>query len=418
MKYKLINDNILKNYGEELLKQRGIDNVQLFLHPDESCLQSWKDLTNIEKGINLVKQTINSPGAYAIIGDCDMDGVASFAILYQYLKRLNPNKEIDWFIHSGKQHGLSDQIENLEGKDYEVIWCPDSGSNDGKYVEMFPNSIICCLDHHILEDDSPVPNNMIIINNQTSPNYHNKDLCGGGVTWQFCRALDYLYNNDWAKDYVDLCALSLIGDMMSMLNYENQYLVKKGLQCINNFAFQVLVDKQSFSMGGRLNPTTIAFYVVPLVNAMIRVGTMEEKKRLYEAFIDGEKLIPSHKRGANGSLERLAIESARECTNAKAAQDRTKEKVVSKLEGKIFEYGLLDNEILFIRLEDDDIFPSELNGLCAMSISAKYHKPVIIARLNDEGFDRGSARAPSNTELESFKQYLANTGLFEYTLGQ
>ena len=52
-----------------------------------------------------------------------------------------------------------------------------------------------------------------------------------------------------------------------------------------------------------------------------------------------------------------------------------------------------------------------------MVLSAKYHKPTILARRNSEGFDRGSARAPSNTELTSFKEFLSETGLFEYTLG-
>mgnify|MGYP003416379716 FL=1 len=35
-----------------------------------------------------------------------------------------------------------------------------------------------------------------------------------------------------------------------------------------------------------MNPISVAFYIVPLVNAMIRVGTMDEKRRLFEAFIE------------------------------------------------------------------------------------------------------------------------------------
>src|SRR5574344_1450336 len=52
-----------------------------------------------------------------------------------------------------------------------------------------------------------------------------------------------------------------------------------------------------------------------------------------------------------------------------------------------------------------------------MVLSAKYHKPTILARRNQEGYDRGSIRAPSNTEMGSFKEYLTNTGLFEYVMG-
>lgn len=71
-------------------------------------------------------------------------------------------------------------------------------------------------------------------------------------------------------------------------------------------------------MQNTVNATTVAFYIVPLINAMIRVGSLEEKERLFKAFIDGEELIESKKRGAKGTKEMAAIESLRECTNAKS----------------------------------------------------------------------------------------------------
>lgn len=52
-----------------------------------------------------------------------------------------------------------------------------------------------------------------------------------------------------------------------------------------------------------------------------------------------------------------------------------------------------------------------------MQLSAKYSKPTIVARLNPEGYIRGSARGVNKSELESFKNYLNHTGLFEYTVG-
>lgn len=367
-------------------------------------------------GVKVIENTISDKKPYAIIADCDMDGVASFAIIYQYLKRWNPDKEIDFFIHEGKQHGFSDMMEQLEEKEWSLIIAPDSATNDGQYIKDFTCPVLV-LDHHIKELESEIPPNMILINNQTSKNYRNKDLCGGGVVWQFCRALDDYFLRDWAYDYIDLCAVSLVGDMMSMLEYENQYLVQTGFSNIKNTMLQVLLDKQDYSMGGKINPITVAFYIVPLINAMIRVGSMEEKYRLYRSFIEPNVMVECHKRGAKGTMERLCIESARECTNAKAHQDKMKEKIVQELEVKIFKQDLLENQILFVRLDDDDDFPAELNGLVAMVLSAKYHKPTILARRNFEGFDRGSARAPSNTELTSFKEFLSETGLFEYTLG-
>lgn len=415
MNYNLTTENITENYGENLLKQRGIENIDLFLNPRPICLQSWRDLDNITEGLQLIAETIDNPAPYALIVDCDVDGFTSSAILYQYLKRLNPNKEIEYFLHKGKQHGLEDMWKKLQEKDYSAILIPDAGSNDSQYATKL-NCPILVLDHHILEDDYIV-SHMVLINNQISDKYINKHLSGAGVTWQFCRGLDEYLGVNYAYDYIDLTALGIDADMMSMLSYENQYIIQTGFKNINNFFFKVLIDKQSYSMNNKITPITVAFYIVPMINAMIRVGSMDEKERLFLAFIDGEKLVPSNKRGAKGTMELVAIESARECTNAKSRQDKLKEKIVDSLDIKIHKNGLLNNQVLFIRLDDEDEFPTELNGLVATQLSARYNKPTIVARLNDEGYIRGSARGLNKSELKSFKDFLNNTNLFEYTAG-
>jgi single-stranded-DNA-specific exonuclease len=416
MRYRLKNPEIKENFGENLLRARGVQDIQEFCHPDESCLQSWRDLENIERAVKAIELTINDVRPYALIADCDVDGATSSAIIYQYLKRLNPEKEIQYFIHSGKQHGFSDLMEQLEDKDWSIIIAPDSATNDGEYISRFSCPVLC-VDHHIKEENTIIPSNMILVNNQTSPNYKNKDLCGAGVTWQLCRALDDFFIKDLAWEYIDLCALGIVADMMSMLEVENQYLVQTGFKNIKNKMFRTLLEKQDYSMGGKITPITVAFYIVPLINAMIRVGSMDEKERLYLSFVMPEVMVDCHKRGAKGTKERLCVESTRECVNAKSHQDKMKEQMVEKLEAKIFKKDLLSNQVLFIRLEDDDVFPAELNGLLAMSIASKYKRPTIVARLNNEGYIRGSARAPGNTELKSFKNFMASTKLFEYTLG-
>ena len=415
MNFNLEVEEIKNDYTKNLLKQRGIENVDLFLNARECSLQNWNDLDNIEQGIQLIKDTIYSELPYALIVDCDVDGFTSSTILYKYLKTLNPNKQIDYFLHNGKQHGLEDMWELLQEKNYCAILVPDAGSNDSQYAINL-NIPILVLDHHILEDYD-LAKNMIIINNQISNKYVNKNLSGAGVTWQFCRGLDSYFNKEYSKNLIDLAALGIVADMMSMLEYENQYIVQTGFHNINNFFFNILIEKQSYSMNNKITPTTVAFYIVPMINAMIRVGTQDEKERLFLAFIDGEKLVECNKRGAKGTMERVAVESARECTNAKSRQDKIKEKIVDSLDIKIHKNGLLDNKILFVRLDDDDDFPPELNGLVAMQLASKYNKPTIIARLNEEGFIRGSARGLNKSELKSFKDFLNNSHMFEYTVG-
>ena len=48
MRYKLVNENFKNNYGEQLLRSRGVENVDLFLNPDGSCLQEPEALNNIK----------------------------------------------------------------------------------------------------------------------------------------------------------------------------------------------------------------------------------------------------------------------------------------------------------------------------------------------------------------------------------
>ena len=419
MKIKLVNEDFRDNYGIKLLQSKGIQDVDKYINPTKECLQNPIDLNNIEDGAKLLKTAIEKEWNILLIIDSDNDGFTSAAIIYQYIKKLNNNINIKYLLHSGKQHGLEDHIDYvLECSDeIDMIILPDSSSNDFIYHEQLKEKNIPCLilDHHITDEE--ISSNAIIINNQLSQNYKNKELTGAGITWQFCRFCDNYFNVNFSKELIDLAAWGNIGDMGSLLEIENRYIIKNGLENINNYFFKVLIEKQSYSMGGEITPITVAFYIVPLINAMIRVGTMEEKERLFMAFIDGHQMVPCNKRGAKGTFEEVAIESARECTNARTRQNKIKDETVQKLEMKIHKNGLLDNKVLFVRLEEDDQFPAVLNGLVAMQLSAKFKKPTIVARLNNEGYDRGSMRGLNQSELVSFKDFLEQSGYFEYVSG-
>lgn len=419
MKYRLVNPELNSPYLENLLRERGVEDVKEYIKPTQNYLNDPAKLDNIEKGAELYLNVIKHNGNILIVVDSDCDGFTSATIIYQYTKKIAPEIKISYLLHEGKQHGLQDHIDTIldKGDSYDLIILPDSSSNDYKYHEQLKDIRIpaLVLDHHLT--DVEISDNAVVINNQLSKNYPNKELTGAGVTYQFCRYIDNLLKVDYADCFMDLAAWGIIGDMGSVLEMENRYIIEKGLSNIHNFFFQTLIDKQSYSMNDKVNSTTVAFYIVPLINAMIRVGTMEEKERLFGAFIDGTKKVSSNKRGAKGAEELLAVESARECTNAKNRQNKIKDNAVNSLEAKIYKLGLIDNKVLFVRLDDDDDFPSELNGLVAMQLSAKFKKPTIVARLNEEGFIRGSARGLNESELSDFKTFLTDSGYFEYALG-
>lgn len=420
MKVKLANENYKSDYLKNLLAARGVDDIKNFIEPNVEVLNSPFQLENMDTGCIWLNKALGLGQKILIVVDSDVDGYTSGAIIYNYIKEW-AGREVEYVLHEHKSHGLEDHFEKLMSGDiiYDLIILPDSSSNDYEYHEALGarGTKFLILDHHDIDPDQKISEYACIINNQLSPKYPNKDLTGAGVTWQFCRYHGFREGNTIYKDLIDLAALGICGDMGSVLELENRYIMKNGFQNIRNYFFQQAVAKQSYSMGGEVNPTTVAFYIVPMMNALIRVGTMEEKDRLFRGLTDGHSKVPCNKRGAAGTYEEVAIESLRECTNAKAKQARIVDQMVDKLEQKIYKYDLLSNKILFVRLDDDDDFPSEINGLIAMKLAAKFKHPTIVARLNGEGYDRGSIRNVADCELQDLKAFLNDSGYFEYVQG-
>lgn len=53
------------------------------------------------------------------------DGYTSAAMVYRYIKNLNPDINIKYYLHTGKQHGLTDDITIDDGINLLII--PDAG---------------------------------------------------------------------------------------------------------------------------------------------------------------------------------------------------------------------------------------------------------------------------------------------------
>jgi single-stranded-DNA-specific exonuclease len=417
MKYKL---NPLKAYSshhlENLLLNRGILDVENFLFPNESALLPETELDNMEEAYRTLSIYWNA--GILILVDCDADGYTSAAVMWQYLKDKYPEAKMEYILHEGKQHGLEDTYEQVLRSDCGLIIIPDASSNDEEYHKLLveEGKTILVLDHHEAERYS---NWATVVNNQLSVRYENKNLSGVGVVYKFCKYVDKRDDTNYADKYLDLVAVGMIGDMMKINSIENRFLYKKGLSNITNYGLQKLVEKQAFSIGDtvHLTPMKISFYIAPLINALIRVGKMSEKKVLFEALIDGERFVPSTKRGArDGATESIAEQNARNCTNARSRQNRAKEKAMDLLEMEICKNSLDENKIIIVEVEDDAI-DTTLTGLVAMNLVSKYKKPVLVVREDSEGYLKGSGRGTDKSELKDLKQFLLDSGYFDFAEG-
>lgn len=405
-------------FASELIKARGIENIEQFLTPTSDNLQSMFDLLNMREAVELVESMVGKPTLLVVDSDCD--GYCSAAMLYQYLTTIYPDWKIDAVHHEGKQHGLADIESRLDLSDYALVLLPDSGTNDDEICAQYSFTDFLILDHHIRESEEEAPDNMLIVNNQTSPLYLNKYLSGGGVTWRFLQAYDYIFGFNFSDCYMDLAAVSIIGDVMDITTLENRYIISQGLKNIKNGFLQTLVNNASYQLGnGPLAPMGIAFYIVPYINAMCRMGLDDEKERMWLSFTNPLTLVESHKRGVEkGTQVPVVQESVRECTNVKARQKRMQEKMAELCAKRILEDDLEKNKIMVIQLDDTfDGMPPELNGLTATKIANETGHPTLIVRENSNGILKGSMRGLTTIDMPPFKDFLLSSGKFEFVSG-
>ena len=429
---KTIKENFLKELliDRQLIPANDEDYQARYFSPKKDNLEDFALLDNIMAGAECLEKHIKNKSRIYLVVDSDIDGFTSSAILYNYLMENFEDINIEYHIPDGKEHGLDTIMPLLEHEQkYDLIILPDSSSNDyechKKLKEMGYEILI--LDHHEAEKYSE---NAIVINNQLSKNYPNKSLSGVGVVYKFLQLLDERNGFNSADSFLDMVAVGECGDMMDLNTLENRFISDYGFSHLKNEGLRQLIKLQGYSIFGvkleeitdsfldnaSITPINAAFYIAPLVNALIRVGSSKEKELLFQSFIKGKDIVPSTKRGHKGETETIAEQSARNCYNARNRQNKEKEKALELLDIQISNDCLDDNKILILNADDIDV-SNTLTGLCAMGVAAKYKKPVLLGRVNKEGYLKGSMRGRGESELKDFRSFLLSSGYMDYVEG-
>ena len=405
-----------------MLKNREIEDWNTYLNLDESVVIPYQKLNNIENAVDLFMKHFNEKSKIGILVDEDPDGFCSASMMYLYIKRMDENYPVDYILHTrAKAHGLSDDV--TIPSDVKLLIIPDAGTNDTEQCKILSeNGVdILILDHHEKEEDNTYA---LIVNNQMSDNYKNKSLCGAGVVYRFLQALDEENWNEFADEYLDLCALANISDVMDMRSFETRYFTDLGLLNINNKCLQALIDAQDYSMNGKINIHNIQWYVTPILNGMIRVGSQEEKELLFRAFIEQEEFFEYKKRATKDKPAEIIQESiydraARLCKNAKNRQDKLKEKSVEQI-AKIAQSTPLDDKVVMI--DTSDILDNGLTGVVAIKIAEMCNKPcILLNKFLDKKTGKitygGSARNVNHSPIDSFKDIVNSTNVFNFGKG-
>ena len=307
----------------------------------------------------------------------------------------------------------------------EEIPVRKSNQLDEQEVMSNEGRIVLVMDHHNVTRRQDF-NNVIIVNNQTSLNFKNKDLSGAGVVYKIIQAYDEKYGKRILyKRFEDLAALGIVSDCMDVRNLDNNAIIINGFNNVNNRLFKALIEQQMRNPGwigkeGIPTKIDVAFYIAPLINAVIRSGTLEEKTHFFEGFINtsSEDIIQSISRGRLRE-ETLYQFLARTAYNLRNRQNTRKTEALENICKEIDQKGLHYNKVIIVKTDNLDI-PLNITGLAAMEVVNIYKKPTLLLRpVKEDGktYYRGSGRGTKSEGFYNFQEVLLNSGLMLYCEG-
>lgn len=413
MRYKL-HSNSSNNINDVIgttLRNRGIDDVDGYLNCSKTqASEDWKLLDDIDKAVELFDEHFQNRDKIVILADNDNDGINSSVLAYKYIKDLDENYPVEVVVHNNqKSHGLCGDFELPQ--DTKLLWIPDAASNDyNQCLELKAKGVdVLITDHHECSEDGykNIQDGAVVINNQSSENYPNKAYCGCAITREFCRALDEFYWTDYASKYDDLVAIADIADVMSLKDIATRREVNAGLSNICNKMLLEIFDAQSFSTKGIISPFTVAFYIAPLINSYVRMGTAEDKILLIRAFCEDEsETFEYTKRGEKTpTQENIYQHCVRIMKSYKGKQDRQKEKGFKTLKEKIEKISQQDKVIVCDCTEE---LEQALTGLVAIKVAEGFNKPTLLIRRKEDNptLFGGSGRSFDYCPIEKFREFV------------
>ena len=406
----------------ELLELRGVKSPQDLLAIDRGqgkCLYDAMSFDNMKDGLELLKGHLEVGNPIHLLMDVDVDGCTSSAIMYLWLKHYYPDIKVTFDCNEGKKHGTTRDIMERIPEDAMLFITPDSSSSDTEeHIELWEQGIdILVLDHHEFDKEARTP---AVIINCMDGNYPNTSLTGATVVYKFLSEYESNFKLPKESGYISkllpLAALGTIADLADVRELETRYLCLEGLKNFadGNLFLQAVMEEQEYSMKGIANFVTVGWYVAPLMNAIFREGTLEDRYDLFKAICNFEEeriYVPQRKTKDNPNkepvIESLQKNVIRRAKSIKSHQDNEVKKEVKELTKMIeTECPLETNPVIILDVTDKVGIGH--SGLIANKLASTYMRPVLL--INGMG---GSARNYSKFPIDDLNTWITSSGLVE-----
>ena len=389
-----------------ILAQRGINNyhsAKSFFRPKFNNLHDPFLMKDMKSATDRIKEAINNKEKILIYGDYDVDGVASTALLTNFLRQKSNN--IFPYIPDRETEGYGVSVNGIKKaikKQVSLIISIDCGIKAFQEVEYAKKNnidfIIC--DHHLPE--SEIPNAIAVLDpKRVDCKYPFKELCGCGIGFKLIQALSLEWDMDTRQliNYLDLVSIATVADQVPLYD-ENRIITYLGLEQINKKPRPGIKALLSDFKGDEISTSTLVFKLSPKVNA---AGRMKHATLALELLMC-EKL--EHTVNLSEQISLINIERREE-------DKKTTEEALIQIKQK-------EEESFSSTLVHNDNWHPGIIGIVASRLIEKYYRPTIVLTKKGQYYI-GSARSINGFDiykaLKKCSNFLEQFGGHKYAAG-
>jgi len=361
--------HITKSDLYEILSSRFEEEKKLSQIPNPSLLH------DADKSAKRIAHAIKNGETITLVGDYDVDGVSSTAIMVDFFKRIPypldaiiPNR-----FHDG--YGLNPSVLERISEDCTLIITVDNGIaaiEAGKICKDRGIDLIIT-DHHTPSEI--VPDAYAIVDPKLKEcNYPFKEICGAEVAWLLLALVKKeLSLNIDMKQFLDILAIAIIADIMPLVDI-NRTLVKEGLKLIANTNRPASIIIRDFLNKSTITSEDIAFMIAPRINS---AGRLEDASIALEFFTAPDTATAYKQFELLGQLNELRKETEAQTTKEAIEAVRQEDSIIV-VAGEDWHEGVV--------------------GIAASRLVDKFERPAIVLSINEAGV-KGSARSIGNVSI-------------------
>ena len=378
------------------LVRRGVapDEAGRFLAPQlRDLLPDPMGLRDMGVAADRLLQAVNSRQRIAILGDYDVDGGASSALLIIWLRALGLHATL--YIPDRIDEGYGPNVPAMAAlaRDHDLILCVDCGTLSHEPIAAARGADVVVLDHHLGAETLPPA--LAVVN----PNRQDEDgtlghLCAASVVFLLLVEANRRLRAAGVQGpdlmgMLDLVALATVADVAPLIGV-NRALVRQGLTVMARRERPGLVALADVARMDRApNCHALGFLLGPRVNAGGRIGRADLGARLL-ATDDPAEAASIAARLDELNTERRDIElRVREAALAQAG--------ARGLEGPL------------VWAAGEGWHPGVV-GIVAARLKEATNRPAVVIGL-ERGIGKGSGRSVSGVDLGAAVQRLAAEGL-------